>query len=312
MKHETEILLADAISDWGSYAKIELGHSPTSVRQRLIRLRNFDAYIREKYALESPFASEVGVTHIRTFLHHLAEEKGVCSQTLRGNLECIRALFTYLVEYGYVKDSPAHRIPLPKKNPPKRELVSDEEVIAMFSACQLLRPELRAKMGRAVLSLYCYAGLRTNELLSLKLDDISFEGQDCFVQVACGKGGKRRVVPLHREGIGFVKDYIGIRPPVAYEILWYQDKRRPLQERGLHKLFSEIKWLARIDREGVKPHCLRHQYATRKLRDGVNLYHISQLLGHADIQTTITYLHSDLQQLTEAAQRGGLRERSAG
>lgn len=298
----------DAVSEWTLYARIEQGHSPGSVEQRVCKLRHFARFMVEKFGIDNPSVTKIELSHIRQFAAYLADERGVCAVTVRTYIEALRALFSYCVEYGYAKDSPAHRIRLPKRNPPKRELVSDEEEIRLFAACELIRNPWRRKMASAVLATYCYGGLRTKELLSLRTSDLSFEKEDCFVQVTCGKGGKRRVVPLHREAIPYLTAYLAVRPSTEHDGLWVTDKRRALMERGLLNLFEQVKWLARIERPGVKPHALRHKYATRKLRDGVNIYHISQLLGHSDIKTTITYLHSDLQQLTEAAQKGGLQE----
>lgn len=301
------IRLSEAIHEWSMYATVELGHSRPSIKRRVIRLDNFLDYLADELDVTNPLMTQIEIQYIRSFMAYLVNERGNCAQTVRGYLQCLRALYNYCMENGYVKDSPAHRVKMPKKNPPARALVSDEEELRMFAACKLLRPDFRSKMASAILAVYCYAGLRTMELLSLKVSDISLEGRDCFIQISCGKGGKRRVIPMHREGIQFVKDYLAVRPNVTHDWLWVVDKRRSLRERGLAKLFSDVKWFARIERPDVKPHALRHKYATRKLRDGVNLYHIKELLGHSHIETTIGYLHSDLQQLTDAAQKGGLR-----
>ncbi len=304
--NSTSIDWARAVAEWTVYARLEQGHSPGSVEQRACKLKHFAKYLHERFDLENPPICRVELHHIRQFITYLADERGVCAVTVRTYLEALRALFAYSVEYGYAKDSPPHRMRMPKRNPPKRELVSDEEEMRLFAACELIRHPWKSRMGSAILATYCYGGLRTKELLSLKTSDLSFEKEDCFVQVSCGKGGKRRVVPLHRDAIPYLRAYLEVRPRTEHDGLWVTDKVRPLKETGLRNLFEEIKWLARINRPGVKPHALRHKYATRKLRDGVNIYHISQLLGHSDIKTTITYLHTDLQQLTDAAQKGGL------
>jgi site-specific recombinase XerD len=163
-------------------------------------------------------------------------------------------------------------------------------------------------MAKAFLATYVYGGLRSKEVRELRVQDVSFEGQDCMLAVRYGKGQKRRVVPFHREGIPFIRDWMEERPPYGTDSLFVSDKRRPMGERCQATLWREIKWLARIDRPELKMHSLRHAYGTRKLADGVNLYHIKELLGHSNIQTTINYLHSDLSQLKEAAQRGGLHQ----
>lgn len=302
----SSIKFLDAVGEYVDYARLELGQSKYTIDQRLCKFRHFDKFLKDRMGMDNPAAKAIDLATFRAFVKYLVDERNVCPKTVRGYLEAFRALYAYLREYGYVSDSSVHRIKMPKNNPPSRELVSKDELLMMFDACQLLRPKRRAALGAAVLAVYCFGGLRTNELISLRLEDVSFQGEDCILQVRCGKGGKRRSVPMHREAIPFLRNYLALRGDTNLEHFFTANRCRSLGKRSISLLFDEIKWLARIDRPNLKPHALRHNYATRKLGEGINLYHISQLLGHSNIQTTITYLHSDLDQLKEAAQSGGL------
>ncbi|MBI2844545.1 MAG: tyrosine-type recombinase/integrase [Armatimonadetes bacterium] len=300
------IKLSDAIVEYVNYMRLERGQTPGTVVQRGIRLRHFGKWLAEEQNMFDPLVKQIQLSHIRQFIGYLVDERSICATTVRGYLESLRAMYGYLLEYNYVEDSPVHRIRMPKRNAPNRELVSNEELVRFFEATELIQPARRAIQARAILSAYVYAGLRSAEVRGIKVDDVSFNEDGCFVAVRHGKGDKRRVVPVHREAVPHFRAWLEERGTVLHNYLFLVDKRRRLGLSALIHLFDEIKFLARVDRPGLKPHALRHNYATRKLRDGVNLYHISQLLGHANIQTTINYLHGDLAQLTEVAQKGGL------
>ena len=60
--------------------------------------------------------------------------------------------------------------------------------------------------------------------------------------------------------------------------------------RSIQDAFNKAKGLAGIQKK-VTMHTLRHCFATHLLEDGVNIYHIKQLLGHSNISTTCFYLH---------------------
>jgi site-specific recombinase XerD len=304
----SSIKLSQAIVEYLSYEKVEAGHSETTVACRQSILRYFLHWLGTQ-GLYDPDVGKITISNIRTYMVHLHDDRKVMPKTIRGYLEAIRGLYAYLVKYSYVADSPAHRITLPKPNAPHRELVSTDELVRMMQACDYLTPKYRALMAKAVMAMYVYAGLRTNELLALEVGDISMDGEDMFVAVRHGKGDKRRVVPMHKEAVPILHDYLAIRPEVSYGRLFVLDKLRWLGLCGLHSLFADIKWVAKIDKPKLTPHALRHNYASRLHANDVNLYDIQQLLGHADIQTTVRYLHGDMQQLKRVAQRAGLYER---
>jgi site-specific recombinase XerD len=63
-----------------------------------------------------------------------------------------------------------------------------------------------------------------------------------------------------------------------------------MTNKAVGDLFHKARRLAGITKK-VSTHTLRHSFATHLLEDGVSIYHIKQLLGHADISTTCFYLH---------------------
>lgn len=146
---------------------------------------------------------------------------------------------------------------------------------------------LQRLRDRAILTLFCFAGLRRNELRLLDRADIQWERRR--VQVRHGKGGKTRVVPLHPSAADAIRAYLGQRvdPDPA---LFLSGRRRRIANRTLgHVLHRYLPGLG-IGEERITLHALRRTFATvlyQRTRDPVA---VQRLLGHANLQTTMLYI----------------------
>ena len=65
---------------------------------------------------------------------------------------------------------------------------------------------------------------------------------------------------------------------------------RQLSRQYVARIVSEVAKRARLTKH-VSPHTLRHTCATNMLRDGVGVENVQKILGHANISTTLIYLH---------------------
>ncbi|MDM7275954.1 MAG: tyrosine-type recombinase/integrase [Thermoprotei archaeon] len=133
-----------------------------------------------------------------------------------------------------------------------------------------------------IVSLLAETGLRASELLSLRVSDIDFaEGR---VRVT-GKYGKQRIVflgPISRLVLYEYTARTGKRPGDNIVDISYQ---------ALYKRLKRLALKAGIPQEKVRPHILRHTFATEALRRGMNMSALQKLLGHNDIKVTQLYLH---------------------
>ncbi len=137
----------------------------------------------------------------------------------------------------------------------------------------------------AILELTYSCGLRSAEVVGLRLADVDFEQEAVHV---LGKGGKERVVPLGERAALAVATYLRDGRPAlargANDALFLSVRGRALDTSVLRRLMRN-------------PHRLRHAYATHLLEGGADLRTIQELLGHASLSTTQIYSHVDARRL---------------
>lgn len=159
---------------------------------------------------------------------------------------------------------------------------------------------VRRYRDRAMVYLMLFCGLRSQEVLALRLCDI-FSNENRLRVL--GKGNKERMLPLP----DILKDVIGRylqfeRPstcisPHLFVVLQGKGRGRPLTAEGLRSLFR-----SRRRRPGLKaanPHRFRHTFGTDMARQGVKVPILKALMGHADIETTMLYIHLSMIDVTE-------------
>jgi len=159
-------------------------------------------------------------------------------------------------------------------------ILNRSELKELFSAPQLLKQ-------RILLALIYSAGLRGQEVINLKISDIDFERMTIHIRQT--KYKKDRIVPLSPFMAGGLKKYLKAENPH----IWLFNGKNPGSQysiRGLSWVMRENLKKTSITKQ-VNLHSLRHTYATHLLEEGLNIVTLKELLGHAEITTTMIYLH---------------------
>ncbi len=174
------------------------------------------------------------------------------------------------------------------KEPQKVPLVMSQDEIK-----RLLAMAANIKV-RVMLSLAYGCGLRTGEVVRLRVGDI--DSAQNIIRVVQSKGHKDRNVMLPADVLGLLRQWWRERPTrhdagVAKERRWLfpgYKPGRPLTTRQFIRLFHATATAAGI-RKPVTPHSLRHSFATHLLERGIDIRVIQTLLGHDKLETTARY-----------------------
>lgn len=171
-------------------------------------------------------------------------------------------------------------LPTLKGNTKLPVILNREELKELFKAPTLLKQ-------RIVLTLIYSAGLRSQEVINLKLSDIDFERMTIHIRQS--KYKKDRIVPLSPTMAIGLRKYLKAENPYIW-LFNGKDASGKYSVQGLSWVMRENLKKTSITKE-VNLHSLRHSYATHLLEDGLNIVTIKELLGHATITTTMIYLH---------------------
>jgi site-specific recombinase XerD len=135
-----------------------------------------------------------------------------------------------------------------------------------------------------------FYGLRSREVLALNCDDLLLAESQIRVS---GKGNKLRVLPLAAETIKLLDHYLSLERPAncgaaLFVALKGRARGRRMTAAGLRSLFRYRRRTTGVTQ--ANPHRFRHTFATDMIRAGISLPALMQLMGHAQIQTTLVYV----------------------
>jgi site-specific recombinase XerD len=285
-----------------------------SFDQDLVR-RAVAAKTRSAYAIDArQFAdwatghglepASVGVRDLRRYLAALAEN-GNAPTTVARKLAVLRGLLRVQTELGSRSENPAELLSSPKRPQRLPRVLKPDEVATLLDRIPATTPlELR---DRALFELAYSSGLRAEELVSLDVDSIDFDGECVRVE---GKGAKTRLVPFGEHARRALERYLARgRPGLDVG----NERALLLSKSGRRLSTSDVRRRLRIwSRQAASrapavidahPHALRHSFATHLLEGGADLRSIQELLGHATISTTQVYTRVESRRLRDAYAR---------
>lgn len=172
-------------------------------------------------------------------------------------------------------------IPYPRKEYKLPEIISQDEARALINFPKNLKHQ-------TIIEMLYSTGMRVGEIIALKLSDVDSKSAEKIIKIRQAKGNKDRIVMLDEKLLETLKKYYKDYKPKTY--LFEGQFRNQYSERSINQLLKYWSKKAGI-KKNVKPHTLRHSFATHLLESGTDLRYIQELLGHASSKTTEIYTH---------------------
>jgi integrase/recombinase XerD len=261
--------------------------------ERSLAANTLDAYRRDvtRLAATAPDPRLAEEADLRRALA-AAEAAGLAPRSRARLLSAWRSFFRYLCAEGRRAESPAEALEGPRLPQALPDLLAVAEIEALLAAAA--RGGKTPRRDSALLELAYGSGLRASELVGLPLVELFLaEG---LVRVL-GKGRKERWVPVGSRAVEALTRYLGEeRPRLATALsparVFLNARGGPLSRVGWWKILQRLAGEASLTGR-VKPHSLRHSFATHLLEGGADLRAVQEMLGHASIGTTQIYTNVD-------------------
>lgn len=225
-----------------------------------------------------------------TYQEHLIH-RNLSKNSIATYLRHLRAFISYMERMGYIPfESISKYIIIPSKTNRMVKLLNKIDISNVFDSIYY-RLEWLKYRNCLIVALMFDSGLRQSEVVNIKNSDFLLDDNLLIVH---GKGGKTRIVPFGITTLKYYNLYTS-NLPYSGDFLLYNVRGNHISCNTIKQFINKLK-----NKTGIKDlssHKLRHNFATNYCIDCyqqngyVDIYKLSYILGHEDIETTKIYLH---------------------
>jgi len=220
----------------------------------------------------------------------LVRSGNISNNTYAKLVNCIRSFLRFLNSRDYICKDFSSFINIPKKVAAIKEYLSDMDIENIINYLSVRKEKYRIEnlRDRIIFSLGIDCGLRRQEFINLNWEDINFDENS--INIKNSKGRKNRVVYFNKNLRDLLCLYRKLSGKYIGSLIRGSHGKR-ITKCSLQNVISRIFKESKTYRKNLTLHSLRHTYAERLRRKGVDLPTISKLLGHSRLDTTDIYLH---------------------
>ncbi len=266
-------------------------YSPKTIESYRLDLIEFESFLNREHLTFTTFKASDARNYL-VFIY----DKDYKKTTIGRKISAVRSFYHYLNERYIVEENPMANVPFPKKESKLPDFLYENQIDDLFQS--LDENKKMYSRDRALLELLYGTGIRSTELLNIKLEDIDFDNRLLKV---LGKGNKERLVPFNestKHALIMYIDQFHLDMDRA-DAFWLNYNLSKLTDRGLRYIVNKIMKESAV-KASLHPHTLRHTFATHMLNNGADIRAVQELLGHESLSTTQKYTHLSKEQLRHA------------
>ncbi|MFT4683809.1 MAG: integrase/recombinase XerC [Flavobacteriales bacterium] len=283
-------MLINSFIEYISFEKKYSKHTVLAYQNDVLEFQNF--FINE---FEDDDLIKVNYSQVRSWIVSLVDSE-ISNRTVNRKISSLNSFYKFLQKTKVVCENPiskhkalkvSKRIQVPFS---QKEI---EDVIRQFDVAN----DFKSLRNKLIVELLYSTGMRRNELIELKVENINFSNSTLKV---LGKRNKERYIPLLVSIKESLKEYLTQRKEKnsLNEFLFFTEKQKKLYPMLVYRIINEY-FRSVSSKVKRSPHILRHSFATHLLNEGADLNSVKELLGHSSLASTQVYTSSSISKLKE-------------
>ncbi|MFC0850948.1 tyrosine-type recombinase/integrase [Halalkalibacter oceani] len=286
------------------------GLRPRTLKDYAKMWRYFVSWLTSNYEVET--VDEVSTDIVRNYVNYMKYDKrkydghkfidsdkqeiGLSDTTININLRCLRAAFNYLEREELIEVNPMDRIKLIRQDVDLTNCLDEDEVKAI-----LRQPNQRDYVGFrdfVAMNLLLDSGLRINELLNLRVEDIDFKTRFITLEGERNKNRRPRLVPISSHVMKLLL-HLTAENKAHFKTnrVFLSSYGEPLGANHFNKRLKYYAENAGVKGKKVTAHVYRHTWAKNMILNGCDPFTLQKMGGWSDIRTMRRYIQMDVREI---------------
>ena len=279
-----------SLNAFTDYLQLEKKYSPQTVKAYHRDIASFSEFCESTY--NNAIIKDVNYPQIRNWIVYLSENQ-LSNRSINRKISSLKAYYKFLLKAKQIKINPLAKHKA-LKTPKKIEIPFSEKEMEMIFRSMDFEHNFEGIRNKLIIELLYATGIRRNELVNIKTEDINLTDKTLKV---LGKRNKERIIPLIITLENTIREYLMHRAEIksgkSGNFLFLLKNGNKIYDTLVYRIINA--YFSKVSTKVKKsPHILRHTFATHMLGKGADLNAVKELLGHSSLASTQVYTHNSV------------------
>lgn len=265
--------------------------------QRTIKdYKNHMEFLKKYFETEKRFDMNryLDASDFVEYLSYMLLQKQYKPCTINIRLRTLKCYLKWLYEEKYIPSDFGVKIKLVKVPQDTIKPLSDAHIKKIFKIVDTKTYAGFRDFTLMILMLDC--GIRVGEAVEVKIENIDIDAKLIHIPAEDAKTRVFRVVPISPRTIKLLKELVKIANENQCDYIFQSSYGGQIDKMVIIKNFEKYGKKAGLEVR-CTPHVWRHTMATNAVKNGLDIFYLSRILGHKSISTTRKYIQLDTQDL---------------